>query len=329
MDKTFEEVSRTDPEFGASLKKWKFLLYSSVKKVAAIQHVSEIDTFQEFLVPLAKINSMQSIPLYRYKNKVYEITKEDGFNVRLKSSRYNVKGVNVVWARRERIEPVKKASLPSLVYRKIQQQASVMVRSVFTKKNGYEVVSTEQGSVKMRNGEYGEKYKKIEKNNVIKKYSEISMDKPVGVDGESTLQDILADEKAPHIEDNYIRKEIKEKILNRISDPAQKVFKFLCEDPESTDRDLRRYLKFSKRKLEYAKREIQIAYKLVTKTHYRSVYAPYVIYKEHYYYLDREDGENVIIRLADVRKHVHKSKVHIEKEMAYRTPFHFTASMVA
>ena len=329
MDKTFEEVSRVCPEFGACLKKWKYLLYSSVKKVAAVQHSSEIDTFQDFLVPLVKINSMQSIPLFRYKKKVYEITKKDGFNVRLKSSRYNVKGVNVVWARRERIEKVKKASISSLMYRKIQQQASVMVRSVFTKKNGYEVSSTESGTVRMRNGEYGEKYKKIKKNTVVKRYKEVSIDEPLVTESEFSLLDILPDETSSHIEENYMKKDLRQKIFEKISVAAQSVFKYLFKDPEVSDRELRKDLKFSKLKLTYAKREIRKAYELLTKTYYKSVYAPYVIYKENYYYLDKEDGDNVVIRLADKRRHVHKSKVRIETEMAYRTPIHLTASMVS
>ena len=328
MDKTFESITRSDEEFGKALKKWKGLLFSSVRKVAAVSHQTEVDVFQDFLVPLSKISAMRSIPLYRYKNKVWEISKDDGFNVRLVSSRYNVRGRRVVWARKEFLVPVKKATMSSLVYTKIQQQASVMMRSSFVQKNGYEVTGTEEEIVKTRNSDYGEKYKTIEKNIVRKVIDEISLDHPFE-DGEMFLKDVVEDVRSYSAEECCCRSDFEEKALARLSKTAQMLFKWSLMNPEVKDLEICQTLDLTKSQLGYAKREILKVYLELTGQEHKSVKCPYVVYDGGYYSCVGEEGESwVIKKMGGAVKVVPKEETEVDS-MFYRTPIHFNASMVS
>ena len=329
MDETFKEITRTDYQFGKVLQKWKCLFHSTVKKIALVRGSQDIDIFQDLMVTLSKVNSMYPVKLYRYKRKIYELDRIDGFNVRLIKSRYNVRKMRVIWARKERVKLVKKASLSALIYRKIQQQSSVILRSVFTQKNGYVVISTEDGYVRMRNGEYGQNYQSIRKRNVIKLHDEVSLDSPIGDGTEATLRDVMADTKNASSEKEYQRIELVTKIFDRLSKPAQLVFKWNLMNPSVSDRETLKSLNLSKKRLNFARREIIQNYLIVTKQQSKSVCAPYVIFNGNYYYLVDEDGEYIIIRGGLQKRYVHKNKVKIEYELAYRTPIHLSASMVA
>lgn len=329
MDQTFDNVQRTDPEFGKVLKKWKSLFYNTVKKVSIVGEITEMDVFQEIMISLIRINSLHPIKLYRYKGKVYELSKVDGFYVRLVSCRYTLRQPQVIWVRKERVKRVKKASLSALVYRKIQQQSSVMFRSVFTQKNGYEVVSTENGVVKMRNGEYGEKFKNIEKNKVIKVWDQVSLSTPIYQDEGLTLKDVVRDLKGSTSEEECLNNDIVERMLRRLSKPSQAIFKWMILDANTPDRETQQIFDISKRQLSFAKREILQVYMKLTKQQPKSTYAPYVIFNGNYFYLIDEDGDYMIIGGGLSKHYVHKHRVKIEKEMSYRTPIHIPASMVA
>lgn len=329
MDETFDNLKYSDPEFAQVLHKWKNLFFSTVQKVAAVKGSNPFDVFQELMVPLVKINEVHKLKLYRYKKKVYELDKVDGFNVRLVPLRYNIRKSPIIWTRREWIEPIKQASISALVYRKIQQQSSVMVRSVFTRKNGYSVVSEDEGYVKMRNGEYGEKYKSIKKNTVVKVCSEVSLDSKLGGVDNLTVQDILADSEGTTAEGECEINELSWKLLERLSAPAQLLFKFNLANPGMKDRQAAKLLKFSWNKFNYAKREIIQNYLLLTKQNHKSSCNPYVIFNGNYFYLIDEDGDYLIIDSGNQPRYVHKSRVKVEHELAYRTPVHLPASMVA
>lgn len=329
MDDTFANIHKQDAEFGEALKKWKYLFVNTIYKVAKVREAAPLDVFHELMVPLVKLNELHKLQLYRYKKKVYEIDRKDGPYVRLVAQRYNLRKITPVWMPEEHLEPIKQASISSLVYRKIQQESSVMFRSVFTGKNGYKVVSENSGWAKMRNVEYGKKFQIIKKNEVIKLYSNVSLDDRVNHEDDLTIKDMLADSASFSSEDLFSMNELSAKLMDRLSPPAQQLFEELCSNPGASERALIRKVALNKKTLHFAQREIVQNYLYLTEPKPKSTCAPYVIYNGDYYYLVDEDGDYLIIRAGRQPRYVHRSRVKIEYEMAYRTPVHLRASMVA
>jgi len=328
MDQIFEGIEKEYIEFGLALKKWKGLLISAIKKVSAISKTSVYDVFQEFMIALSRINSMNSIPLYRYDGKVYEIDRIDGFNVRLKTSRFNVRNVNVLWIRRERIEPVKKASLFSLIYNKIQQHASVMVRAIFTQKRGFSVKSTKYENTKVRNASCGVTHKVIKKNEVVQDCRTVSiedLDNPNLVKYEN-----IEDESKDSSFSQFSYVEMRSKIMKMISNDAQSVFKLLCKDYQISNKKLMKKLNFSENKVIVARREVLKAYLVLTKQEmkYSNDTRPYVKYNGVYYYLTKDEGDYVVLRINNKDQYIKKTEVIIY-ESVRRVPIHLPASCVA
>ena len=333
MDSTFEGIKKTDPEFGKALIKWKRLFFSTVIKVAHTTESSLSDVYHELMVPLVKINSVHKLQLYRYNKKVYELDKLDGPYARLKPLKYNIRKSHVVWTPVETIEPIKQAQLSALVYKKIQQQASVMVRSAFTKKKGYEVVSENTGYVKMRNAAYGVKFKPILRKNVARVTSEVSLDSDFlpGHSGSGGLsrQDTLADPNGFEAEEEYSVKEIQEKLSDRLSWPAKALLELNLDSPNLCDNQILKSLNFTRRRLESARCEIIRHYNDLTGNRFKSTYAPNAIYKGMHYYILDQDEEYIIIKAGKYVRSVPRSEVRIETELAYRTPIHLPSSLVS
>ena len=328
MDNVFSSIKRENAEFGDVLFKWKFLIHKTVRKISKVSGRDEIEVFQDLMVSLSKIASNKKLKLYRWRKNIYEVDQVDGFYTRLLPNRYNLNGGSAVWVRTELLKPVKQAKLSSLVYTKIGQQESVLLRRVFTQKNGYQVISKSKEMTKINNGSYGEKFREIEKKKVAKVNTEISLETPVSNEEDAKLIDILSDNSAS-AESLILKRDLQHKMFKRLSNAAKMVFKWSLLDPYASDTEVCRKSKFSKRKLAYAKTEIAQTYLHLTKRRYKSSYAPYIIYNDRYYNLMDEDGVWLIIQMGLDRRFIHKSRVRVETEMSYRTPMYFPADLVA
>ena len=333
MDDTFNGIMKTDPKFGKALVKWKRLFLSTVIKVAHTTESSLGDVYHELMIPLVKINSVHKLQLYRYNKKVYELDKLDGPYARLKPLKYNIRKSHVVWAPVEDVKPIKQAQISALVYKKLQQQASVMVRSAFTKKKGYEVVSEKTGYAKMRNAAYGVKFKSILKKSVVKTCSEVSLDSGF-ISGHSgsrglAVSEVVEDPNSFEAEDMYAIKELQQKLSERLSWPAKALLELNMEVPGLGDNQILKTLNFTRRRLESARCEIIRHYNDLTGNRYKAPYAPNAIYKGMHYFILDQDEEYIIIKAGKYVRSVHKSEVRIETELAYRTPIHLPSSLVS
>ena len=131
----------TNPRLSASLEKWKYLLYKRTSKVAVVTKVTQEEAIHKMLIPLVRIDATYHIPQYRYDGSLYDYIERDGDLVHLKSSPFNMrKKSRDFWINEKSVEKVHKSSYDSLIYTKIEQEASVLMRLHHTQKNGYVVV---------------------------------------------------------------------------------------------------------------------------------------------------------------------------------------------
>ncbi|MDC1299908.1 hypothetical protein N8Z24_00215 [bacterium] len=123
-------------DFSESLSKWKPFLISTVLKLNKVTGLTCEDICQDLLTSLSRVHMMQGMDLYRYNKQIYLVVDETSDTYRLNSIPGN-QNKRDLWVNKEEVEVVKKAKLSSLFYKKIQQEASSIIRHNFTQKNGY------------------------------------------------------------------------------------------------------------------------------------------------------------------------------------------------
>jgi len=154
--KVCNSLERTDPEFSKALRKWYGHFCSVVFKVHAITKVPLEDVFQRILTELVRIRGVYLIPLFRYHKYLYEVSGRDGSLCYLSTPRHNRYLRRSFWIPSSFVEPVKKASLSSMIYRELTQQMCDIIAAFFCQKNGYEVKEQEvEGAVVSKSGDRG------------------------------------------------------------------------------------------------------------------------------------------------------------------------------
>jgi transcription initiation factor IIE alpha subunit len=113
-----------------------------------------------------------------------------------------------------------------------------------------------------------------------------------------------------------------------LSDLAADVLEVKAENPEVLDSEIRSKLGIKQRQVNFALREIQKEFLIAMGEYPKSSRAPYAIYEDEYYSRFEDRDDQVVLFYSGKSFSAPKDKVRIETEMSYRTPFHFTASMV-
>lgn len=247
MNSVINSTAITDPEFSNSLKKWKPRMQSAVKKLSYITGVEEEDIFQDVLMNLVEVAKIHSVPLYRFKKRLYEKVMDDGTTVILKTPRYNKGNKEIVAAHKDKVEPVKKSKLESTIYREINQQLVDITNSHFTRKNGYKKTLSGTKRVTVRSDKDNVKFK--EKNfHTVEKTVEI-----IGIDDSDGVLSI-ADNNT--IEETVYASNCLDHIRKSVSDVASNVLNLMLEESEIIDTRIAQTLSYPIDTIKYAKFEI-------------------------------------------------------------------------
>ena len=231
-----------DVEFYKALSHWKPYLFSSCVKISKVIGEEAVDVFGNILVQLVKLNNYYNIPFYRFNGKVYECDDRSGPVMKLISPRFNKRRESPVTANVENVELVKKASLDSLVYTKIGQCLSSILRDYRTKKNGFIIEGTK-----------------------LYKEPEISFqDYFSDFDDSLCFEDVISSDDVRNYlyyinqEDNVNYLLLKDEIYDNLSWVARAVFTCLCDDSMLSDTNISRMLNFPFSYLRFAHREISL-----------------------------------------------------------------------
>jgi len=231
-----------DLEFYKILLHWKPYILSTCFSVGGRINEDPVDVLSTILVSLVKLNSTYAIPLYRYDGGVYECVGRSGPIMNLASPRFNKKIKDPVAAHIRSVEEVNKASLDSLVYKKIGQCASSLIRNSFTKKKGF-----------IRSAA-GELYKlpDISLQDLIVSHENLRFDDVI------SNEDVKNGNIVDNQEDTFVYAQMKEQIYDSLSWPARAVFTQICADPGLSASRLSRMLGLSFKHIRYAHREIAL-----------------------------------------------------------------------
>ena len=326
IDQVVLSSKQKDPEFSEAIKKWKRYLYSTTSSLSTQLRLPIEDAFNDLMVPLIRLYRDLYQPKYRYNKKVYDLVKSYGQVLLLRTSDFSKRVKREEFLIRiEYVDKVKKAKLSSQFFKKIQQEACVLVRKKYTQKNGYEVCGHYQEIAKKKGKDlFDSKFEVIDKKKVRRSIRETSIDTPISEDGKTSLMDVIEDK-------NYCMEELAEEynILSSyrkaLSTDALMVFAQIIDDPKASNDQLAETLDYSVDKVDVARREIELHTENLKGKKRTSIPAPYAIYKDEYYFLGSPMGQYQKLRLPSKEIIVPKSEVRIETEMAYRSPFHFKA----
>ena len=141
-----ESFERKD--FGAAILKWAPLIETTVRNAARLmRHDDEEDMLQALLLDLASFYDYFVSPLYRYNGIVWKVKEQQGRLVLLVSPESRLAPLTPCWTYASYLEPVKKSSASSFVYRRIVQFVPDLATKKFRKRNGFKLQAQQRAVV--------------------------------------------------------------------------------------------------------------------------------------------------------------------------------------
>lgn len=312
---------------GKALKKWKNLINYTVVKIAAITMSDPEDVLQSLLVPLVRMDATYEIEQCRYERSVYDFISQDGDWVTLRPNRFNLRrGPIDICVPFSEVEFIKKASFSSLVYTKIEQEASCILKKYHAQKNGFMVVGVTSEQLDTRANGGGKKT--IDKREVIQ-YEHLSMDEciDVSLNGSINLHDLLAS----CLDMNALTESIDfvKKLVDNLSENAKRVVVALIDFPKASTTYLSKSLNLSRKAVQMCQREIRLE---LNKYFLRNRARPSSILTKHgdrYYYYVGSLGDYSILNCVGAGKRkmiIDNDFLELESSI-FRNPVHFKASV--
>ncbi len=220
-------LERTNPEFSHALKKWSTFITSTVIKTQKTIGGSEEDLLQDLLMDLVQVGMNHPTPLYRYKKRNWELVERESTLLFLQTPVYLKSAQLSVWVPKNLVERVKKASLPSLLYRRIQQFSCNHVTKAFIGRNGYVKGEAQEISVITKSGYRRELIKKTVTPR-IRVVDEVSFEQPLNHSKSQPSSFSPSDFMASEDDHLDVLLDLNLSIYN-LSEPAQVVFGILPE----------------------------------------------------------------------------------------------------
>ena len=237
---TFAE-SFDRPDFSAAILKWSPLIENTVYQLAKITKQDIEDVRQNLLLDLASVANYFSSPLYRYKNRIWQVKQESGRLALIESPKHIIRRMEPRWLYKSRLTPVKKSSASSFVYRIIIQHLPDAATKHFRQKNGYTLVKTKRNVI-----EKAGKTRKLQERDV---FVPVRTQRRADVDL-SSLLDFSAIGFNP--EDICLAN----RLLEDTSAPTQKIAKMLLTSGLAADKVMGRRAKLGARQVAQAKVEL-------------------------------------------------------------------------
>lgn len=217
--KVIENSKFNNPRFSKCLKKWVPFICSSASKISWVTGRSDEDAIQDILVGIAEINQIYDVPLFKYKDRLYEKVREDGPMVLLRTPRNNKSKEVEMWVNGASVKEIKKGKLESTIYREINQQLVDIMNSHFTQKNGFCKEVKGEEFITVRSGKDKSSYSRKKVHKVTK------------------MVDIVDDQEenlgwcdnSP--EDNVIFNQYVREVKKEVSKTAGRVLDLMIKDP--------------------------------------------------------------------------------------------------
>ncbi len=269
LNSIIDGLPKHDAEFRQALIKWKPLLYKNASYIAISTKGEPLDALADLMVHLVNLNATYDIPLYRcsHANKVYEMVSKGEDTCILRTPRYNKFQKEPFAVPLVEVVQVRKATLASLVYRKVQQQTCAMLRNKFTQKNGYFAIGSEVVQVKRRDPRSAPRFDTVQKNTMFKAAETPLQGEVLFNEGATKFfyEDVLSSndifnyqgsDSSPEAESNYTS--IRRSVKKGLSWPARAVFDVMCEDATISKSSVTKILGLPYRQVQYAHREIAV-----------------------------------------------------------------------
>lgn len=316
----------TNKELSEAINKWKFLFIKTVLRVSNIINKPVEDVISDLLIPIVRLDVTYLHEQYRYLGKIYDLIKDYGGVLHLKTPKFSqIKAKREFFIPEYKVEKVKKASLNSLVYHKLNQTSKLILRNHFTQKNGYIVSGSREGVVKLRGNIFDGSCKRGKIKEVIK-MKELSIFEEIGED--YCLGDLL--ESKDFNQDDYAEVFMMDRSISRgLSSNALLVYNVLRDNPKLPELEIKRHTGLSQRQIKFSKREILLQVDKVLDRKNKIVYSPYAIYDGNYYFLGNERGSDVYLINPGSGNgfYINKTLIDIDS-MKYRTPIHLRSCLV-
>lgn len=237
-----------DRDLADSLAKWRVKILNCTASIAFMTKLEELDILCDLIKNLVEVNVNYKKELYRYNKHIYEISFFDGELVEVKSISIDTKLVKSFWAMKVNLEPIKKASLSSMVFREVHQFKSDFLYKFYSSKNGYKILEKESVVV----SSVGElpTVRKVTKRVPIQLIREV----PCVIDGDSP--EIQLADKTKSFELSVICNDLVQKLIGILSEPAKLVLRKMVEDPKASNVSIRNDCKLNNYTISIAKAEI-------------------------------------------------------------------------
>lgn len=239
-----------DAAFAASLSKWRIKILGCVRDISKQTKVDDLEILCELITTLVEVNKIYKVPLYRKNKKLYSILQDDGALVKIEALAKSKNVDTHIWVMLSSLEPVKKASLSTMVFREVHQFKCDYLTRYYSEKNGYKVIKSEALEVSHFGAQ--PEVRKIVKKSHVQVVTEVSCD----YTNTENAPIQIADKTESH-EISLLCQDLINKLVSILSEPAKLVLSKMIEEPNMSVRQIKTDCGLkSKRDVEKAKAEI-------------------------------------------------------------------------
>ena len=234
LDAVIDDLGRSNPEWSDAVKKWKGFLARAAYLISETTGCDAEDALGDIFEAITFVFDLYRGDIYKYDGNLYRIQSVVGGNatiVAVRSFTRDKDGARVV--PRDDLEEVQRGKLDTMLYHCVYQQYVNILRSNFTRRNGYIPVDSEESLVASGFGKGGRKLVRRRCTTFSKVVSSQPLEKISVVDSRNYMGDVSTDP-----EECVCVKDVLQGLEGRLSKEDQGVLSMLLEDPSYTLREI-------------------------------------------------------------------------------------------
>jgi len=241
---TVEGLKYEEPALYKSLEKWQRLILSTVFKVSEITGQDAEAVFQDIVLALVEVSNVKAVPLYRWRNKLWEMKRVFGKYALLKAPRNNKKDLyREAFAPVDEVTMVERCEFDSLVYAKAQQTCADILTLHFSVRHGYSKFAEVEKLVRVTTRRDGVRFEKKKVRNFKRQVRELSVSDPCLWSDKDRKEDfVLEDLTSQNAEADLITKEALGLVYASVTPEARQILRYLLKHPGAESLEISREL---------------------------------------------------------------------------------------